>query len=508
MFRWARQFWKDDRAAVAPTIALALAALIGLGGLAFDYARMAGMETELQNAADQAALAAASQLDGQDGARSRATQAAQDLVANLTYFANDDEGTAIDVPSVIFYSDYNSATGAKGPVAGADEEANYVLVTVDARVANYALTPIIAAFSSGEMAASAFAGLSSAICNTPPVMICNPAEPEDNTILDYAFDAESYHGYGIKLISGNATTPGNFGFLETDFGNGANNLARALGYNNPPGECVATDGVTTKPGLNAAALAAFNTRFDITENVNNSCPGGGPCSPSINVRKDLVHAANGNNCGIASGVGGQGWRQSPNPYLPASNSPLTSNYPDVMGQPRDICHAVSMDGVCTAAEGRIGDGVWDRNAYFQVNYGWNNATWKANTGLGDNATRYDVYRWEMDNTQYLAERQIGTQRAHASPVCRPPGVVPGPTVPDRRRISAAVINCEALRLNGSEPDVPVLHWVDFFMVEPAFNRTRTRNTEIYVEVIGETTAGSSGSTAGQVVRRDVPRLIE
>jgi len=38
--------------------------LIAAGGIAFDYARLAAMDTELQQAADQAALAAVTQLDG------------------------------------------------------------------------------------------------------------------------------------------------------------------------------------------------------------------------------------------------------------------------------------------------------------------------------------------------------------------------------------------------------------------------------------------------------------
>ena len=89
MMRWARKLWHADRAAVAPTVALALTALIGAGGLAFDYAHMAALDTELQNAADQAALAAATQLDGQGGAIARATAAAQNLLTNQTLFAND-----------------------------------------------------------------------------------------------------------------------------------------------------------------------------------------------------------------------------------------------------------------------------------------------------------------------------------------------------------------------------------------------------------------------------------
>src|SRR3546814_2886644 len=52
---------RSEAGAVAPTVALSLFGLIAAGGLAFDYARLASLDTELQNAADHAALAAASQ---------------------------------------------------------------------------------------------------------------------------------------------------------------------------------------------------------------------------------------------------------------------------------------------------------------------------------------------------------------------------------------------------------------------------------------------------------------
>ena len=144
----AQWFWKNDTAAVAPTVTLAIFGLVAAGGLAFDYARMVSLDTELHNAADQAALAAASQLDGRAGARTRGTSAAQNLVQNLTYFSNDGGTTAVTVPTVVFYSGYNEVTGVKSPVATADSNADYVEVTVGVRRANYALTPIVAAFSS------------------------------------------------------------------------------------------------------------------------------------------------------------------------------------------------------------------------------------------------------------------------------------------------------------------------------------------------------------------------
>src|SRR5438552_2974365 len=110
---------KNEDGAAAPTIALSLVALIAAGGVAFDYARMATMHTELQDAADQAALAAASQLDGATGACARATAAASDLLTNKTYFASFASGRNVTVTdtnscdgsgNIKFYQSYNQTT--------------------------------------------------------------------------------------------------------------------------------------------------------------------------------------------------------------------------------------------------------------------------------------------------------------------------------------------------------------------------------------------------------------
>jgi hypothetical protein len=73
---------------------------------------------------------------------------------------------------------------------------------------------------------------------------------------------------------------------------------------------------------------------------------------------------------------------------------------------------------------------------------------------------------------------------------------------------------------GGNTVYSVTKWIELFLVEPSFARTRcdggaggcntqyTEKTDVYVEIIGETTSGASGSTTGQVVRRDVPYLIE
>jgi len=518
---------KSQNAAVAPTVALSLFGLIAVGGVAFDYARMATMDTELQAAADQAALAAASQLDGKTGTCERAARAAVNLAANNTLFANEAGGNiSITVPLEITCD----ATGnvkfwqnkTKTTAATTDANAKFVEVTVNNRQAFFALTPIVAALSSGSIGATAFAGLGSAICKVPPVMMCNPNEPGSTS-----FDGNALRGRGLKLITGNADAPGNFGYLDTQAvtGNGTPELKTLLGYDSPPGNCSPTQGVDLKTGMRVEVMDALNTRFDIYDSQNCPQPTGlsGTCSPSYNARKDLVR----NN---ACTTGGQGWVPSANPYrpatvaatgsTPATAAPLISGYPDMMGYPRDYCHAIKQgDQTC----GNIGSGGWDRDAYFRVNYGWNDqATWTSNTGLSSTATRYEVYRWELDHPSVSTSsgsrgigvtQTVGGKTAHGTPICSSPGITPSANVVDRRRISVAVINCEALGLNGSETGVTVNKWIDVFLVEPSIDRGTgtnkfTERKEVYVEVIGETASGTAGSTAGQVVRRDVPYLIE
>jgi hypothetical protein len=101
------------------------------------------------------------------------------------------------------------------------------------------------------------------------------------------------------------------------------------------------------------------------------------------------------------------------------------------------------------------------------------------------------------------------------------GIVPGGSNVDRRRLSVAVVNCSngdgGSPVNGNSTDVTVKKWIEVFLVEPSLNRgsasagtqarSGTNSGDVYVEVIGETTAGGGGATAGQVVRRDVPYLV-
>ncbi|MBU3992749.1 MAG: hypothetical protein KKA12_09460, partial [Alphaproteobacteria bacterium] len=410
MFRGRRSLFRDEAGVVGPAYAVGILVLVAIAGVGFDYGRMVSLDSELQNAADQAALAGATQLDGKSGACDRARSAVADpvnrFVVNHSRLANDGQASPINFQatpgtgcgaagSIRFYKDKNKV------VATTDADAHFVEVLVDARAVNYALTPLVGAFSSGLMNAAAMAGLGSSVCKVPPVFMCNPFEPTSpsggNPNTD--FDADALRGAGLVLLSGSPNTPGNFGFLDlTGLGNpnAAGTVSKAIGWDSLPIDCSRTDGTTgLTPGQKDVIFGAFNTRFDVVDNGANVCPSGGTCSAATITRKDLVQKSNG--CRL----GNNGWQEPPVPYLPSAANryyPIGGAYPSTMGYPRDICHAVSSAGDC--AGGIVGDKAWDRDAFFHVNFsGWSHNQWLTNTGLTAQATRYEVYQWEKSRLQ-------------------------------------------------------------------------------------------------------------
>jgi Flp pilus assembly protein TadG len=525
-----RAFLKNEDGAIAPLYALSLTALIAVGGIAFDYSRLASMDTELQNAADQAALAAASQLDRGSDAITRATSAAQTMVLNKTRFANDGNvaGRNITVPTLVFYKTYDSATDIPGATTTDGTEARFVQVTVGTRYAKYALTPIVAAIRSDNVAASAVAGIGSGICQVPPLMFCAPGNsPNFPTAADI--------GKGVKLQpgagpAGEVWAPGNYGYLDLE-ANGAAGVAQALGANQATAGCFDnSDRIDTEPGNKASVPRALNTRFDIYETV----PGEGKPScdtatgdfcPAQNVRKDFVRkeVVELKDLDYPVGTG------NPNP-------PLLANYPPnpgcgaagatisdftqnaaATGMLRDSCH---IDGTCTT---NFGNGTWDVSAYFAANHPL------ATAPTGAAATRYSVYKWELedpanrmgpkvvssDPTTYKitgngARRKIDftftNYCAYAAPV-EGTAVVTSPTQKDRRVLTVASVDCTGL--HGKAP-VRVLQWVDMFLVEPSWDRTTAYSTEkaqIYAEIIGVATK-PDGSSSFQYFSRNRPYLVK
>ena len=548
-------FWRNETGATAALYALALPALIAVGGVGFDYARLAGMDSELQNAADQAALAGATQLDGKDGACLRAADAANGLVLNTTLLANDGEGLNVAVTNeatcdntgvVRFWQDE-----ARTSAATTDAEARFVEVVLAPRTANYALTPVAGAFF-GDIVAAAMAGLGSSVCKVPPIMICHPSP---GTPVNWS----TMEGIGIQATghnpgnsngkegdagSGSAGTtwsPGNFGFLQIEDPDANNKnaaLLRALAYSNPPIDCTPVGDNKVSTGNPQGLYDAINTRFDIFDfnstgggNVLASCQGssgtGGNCPPAPNVVKDFQNdntSFTGNNsCKVHNT---QGWYLPENEFNPVSGSgpayhdgddtdttpgepedySFTTTSPPrthrlAMGLPRDLCHYDTFNGTgyCggSANSGRFGSGAWARYDYFRTNHTTDSVNWPSNWNA---ITRYQTYLWEIANSVPNSAPQRGR------PVCYAGASAPDPS---RRVMTVAVVsNCA--ELNGTSKPVVIDEWLDVFLVEPSTDDAKRHNAykdAIYFEVIGPSELAGDGTYASQQVRRDVPYLV-
>ncbi len=547
-----RKFVSDENGAVAGIYAVALIGLIAVGGVGFDYARMAGMDSELQNAADQAALAAATQLDGQDGACARADDAAINLLDNITLLSNDGSGNAVTVNSgnaaasgsdqcgnrgyIVFYSAYNDP--ATNTLADNDANAAIVEVAVDSRTARYAFTPIVGAIFS-TMSARAVASIGSAICDVPPLMIC---DPEPGNVLPVAQRLLPGQGIQVTGHGNNATkgpggkndydtdstvsawAPGDFGFLEIGSGQ-SQDLIKALAYDDIPFDCAPVGGTKPETGNPQGLYDALNTRFDIYD-FTKTDKGGNPLAPcnagacpaASNVTKDVVKT-NTNTTGNACKFHNTGWE------LPAEDAqfwPVAANgsYDGMstyqrtgpgysltaMGLPRDNCHYNSYNAATASncgndSDNRVGNGNWARGDYFKKNHP--SATLPANKTT---ITRYQTYLWELAGNMPNPS-PAGGQRS--SPVCSTAknGGIDNSSA-DRRVLTVAVVtNCSSL--SGSSTAVEIGEWMDMFLVEPIVDERTNGSVKdgLYMEVIRVNDLGS-GSATGGTVRKDKPYLIE
>jgi hypothetical protein len=469
-----RRFIDDQSGAVAALTGVALIALVGIGGLAYDISRAYALRAELESAVDAAALAGASQLDGTAGAMGRAQSAAMgSLVGNREALADAFEANVAVVPADIAF------LSAQDPDVVATTDADASLIRIDLTPRSLGLVFGVLTGAGGfNASAHAVAGYGTAICKVPPLMICNPDEDTSLT-----FDGDAYIGRSFLLTpppSGNgAWAPGNFGFLSV--GSGAADVKNAMGRNPPLTECFGTS-VQTQTGNIASADDWFNTRFDIY----NASAGGNKndafFAPAMNTMIGVKTNAGASACSASVSAPGDSC---------ASSAAVASG----MGFPLD----------CDQGTARIGSGVWNAAQYFATNHsgitpstyipqvpagatgsGWA-AYGPAAAAGGTTPTRYQVYKWELAMLSgaiatpagAFSDGQTAVSGTHdyAAPQCNKLGAQ---STPDRRTISVVVVNCKADNVHGSST-VNVISYVDLFLTAPAHNNS------IYGEVIGATT---------------------
>lgn len=495
--------------AVAIYVAFVSVLMMGFGALVVDAGRVYTLQTEMQDAADAAALAGAAELDLTATSITRATAAAKTtFVNNVQTFATGGKDIVINDANIRFLSSLPPDDDTPIPVSSVTTDptkAKFIQVTPPVREVDYLLAPVLNAFfggpgsnlRKGQASATAVAGLECVVCDFPPLMICNPGEANGNTGAPFT----PVPGELVKLKLGGGTglwTPGNFGLLDppgTSQGTAA--ITEALANSNPNG-CYATY-VDTRTGAATNPVSkAFNTRFDMYEN-----PGFGGNSKNNSAYKPAPNVIKGKY------MSGSSWEDY-------SGSP-----PAGRAMPKHPCYSA---GNCSSlgplyherfappAPGNLSDQQSFWSDYWSSNHPGESFASAYAGGLdADNdgvVTRQEMYEYEIatgipagdtDGDGDVDADDAALASSATGENGRPMNYG-GADAPDpkRRTMYVAVINCVAEGpLNGNSEHVPVLAYAKMFLTHPAEDGS---DQEIYAEIIGVLEPSTDGSILHDIVQ--------
>jgi hypothetical protein len=409
---------RRQHGAILVMTALFIVVLIGVAALAMDVGRLVILRSQMQNAADAAALAAAAELDGKDGARARAMAAAREALQHDNSFARvrdllgpgglpDDAFTFYcvigaqydhnpdDVTDFGIYCN-GSDDGSGRYAAVTDPESHYVRVDLDPAKADGRFSldlfflPVLnlltaeTATKAATTRAQAVAGRHSIQCNYPPMFICDPFEGKGKS-----FRRDMPLGTSILLRKQggdkdeddkSSWAPGQFGFLAPISGaTGAKDVSEALA--SPEDQGCDTNLVSTETGQKMQKMTqAINTRFD---------------------------------------------EYDPAGDFNASKAPPAPNIYEYM----DVDSRVAIPDLDAD---RFSRGDWKYNEWKAAQEAMYrrpvvNAPWGMETPL-----RYHVYNWEIANDRILAKPDASSTAGPA----------------ERRVFAVAVLSCQALSLKG------------------------------------------------------------
>jgi Flp pilus assembly protein TadG len=534
-----RSLARDSGGAVAIYIAIAAPVMLGVGALSMDLGRLMTLNTELQGAADAAALAGARELDRFPGAMAKASAAAVGAITNSQTFATDGGGKQVLIdatpcadppvaPCMRFLKSLPADDG--DPITAAnvttiDAEARFIDVHVGARSITNILVRIVGGPGTASTSAAAVAGNDQVVCKIPPMFMCNPSEGAGNTDLQLPVDINALEGRQLELFhqgGGGSLTPGNFGLLCPTGTEGATNCGGSAvkdALASTTGTCISLELTTTKTGVTLEMVrTGINARFDYwTPQAKDTG------NDRWRDRDEFMPAANVTQGGDApAGAGGGQATCEYSAIDPAEG----------MGQPRDQCH---IDDNCNySGNSRIGDGNWDHLEYFRINHGCNQSTnptckpgdWDALTGTANwPPTRYQTYRYELERTPEVivepnqtiydvAGNAVETTEEDGHTQCfqGTPPPIPGynyfpakvrdlKLLGDRRVLPLAIANCNALEAAGISTSGKFSfrppEFVYVFLSEPMKNPS---DSEIYAEILGALDEGAVDSLSRDIIQ--------
>jgi Flp pilus assembly protein TadG len=448
---------KDEQASILLQAIVYIVAIFGMIGLALDGGRYLLLNNGLQALADSAAIAGAAELDFENDALTRATNAANAFAQSNNPRWADIAGAKIQ--SIIFYAD--SGSGGPGAQTTDPSQASYIGVTTGP----WQVSPtFLAAVSAGAIttAATAVAGAVYASCAPVQTYLCGPNFPNNLQA-----------GQMFSLIS--TPTTGNWGVMDVPgCGSNPHCYKDYFAQSNANACNIAT--VDQRPGFGASATgsiaAGINVRFDQPQGTS------GDLSTTAQVLIDgsATTKAPGNNCKITVNTP-PGF--NPNNYTATCNLSTSSA----------VSCPLPRDRTLTSNIGN-GPNLLDLQAY------WKNQ--HPSTAFPNTiTTRYGLYRCELGldgcaaptwNTTTGHEPGVWSAGSSCSAT-----VLTGEQAAQRRKLSVAILaTCPA---GNSGPNLPYAKYADFFITESVVS-----GAPVYAEYIQTFTSGSLGSALRKVVK--------
>lgn len=250
---------KQHQGSIVFMFLLALPVIITMMAIALDTGHAYIAKTELQNAVDSCALAAANELDGTSTQISRAQQAGI-LTANMHKVGMQSTAVAMTTAGVTF-SDTLS-----GAYSGSPSTANYVKCSLSQSVNKLIQVPGLSA--SDTISAQAIAGQVPA--QKPcilPIGVCSNAS---------AITSNTVGAWISGTVGSNITCSGNSGCFRWVVYNGAtanaSNLQNLLTGNNTCNVNLSGQSVTEFAGSAASPYDEYNTRFGVQKGSNTVNP--------------------------------------------------------------------------------------------------------------------------------------------------------------------------------------------------------------------------------------------
>ncbi len=265
-----------ERGSVLAMSALGMLAVLLAVGLGVDVSRFYLAKTELQNAADAAALAGVSALNSSPNGITEATNRAVQAMNNYDF---NQQAVSFPRGNVQFAKNLDGPYISEASAQTDPKDIRFVKVTTpDSPVGVSFAVSVLG--SSKNLKASATAGFSVPInvfCNWIPL-----------SVIDYDIPMVPGQTYTIRSGPGNKVSPGNYQILAVS-GRGGKDVREGLASGvDLCAEAGATYDVDTKPGVTAGPVRqGINTRFDSYQGgtVN---PTDHP--PDTNVKENITYA--------------------------------------------------------------------------------------------------------------------------------------------------------------------------------------------------------------------------